>query len=55
MRSKLLIRPGHHARRNAGHGSHGNFVTALKALLLVAAAWGLVFPALLWSLRGLMN
>ncbi|MDC6167414.1 MULTISPECIES: hypothetical protein [unclassified Roseateles] len=32
-----------------------NIVTALKALLLVAAVWGLLYPALLWSLERLLQ
>lgn len=34
--------------------AHG-VATALKALVLVAAVWGVVYPALLWSLDHLMN
>jgi len=30
-------------------------VTALKALLLVAAVWGVVYPTLLWSLEHLLR
>lgn len=32
-----------------------NIVTALKALLLVAAVWGLLYPTLLWSLERLLQ
>lgn len=28
-----------------------NVFTAMKALLLVAAVWGLAYPALLWGLQ----
>ncbi|WP_349741604.1 hypothetical protein [Roseateles cavernae] len=31
-----------------------NIVTALKALVLVAAVWGLVYPTLLWGLGRLL-
>jgi hypothetical protein len=34
--------------------AHG-LSTALKALILVAAVWGVFYPALLWSLEHLMN
>ena len=29
-------------------------LTAMKALVLVAAVWGVVFPTLLWSLKQLL-
>lgn len=32
-----------------------NIVTALKALVLVAAVWGLLYPALLWGLERLLQ
>lgn len=32
-----------------------NIVTALKALVLVAAIWGGLYPALLWSLKRLLQ
>ncbi|MEJ6003326.1 hypothetical protein [Paucibacter soli] len=32
-----------------GHGHR--FLTAMKAMVLVAAVWGLVYPALLWILE----
>lgn len=32
-----------------------NMMTALKAVALVAAVWGVVYPALLWSLEHLMS
>jgi len=34
-------------------GSH--LITAMKALLLVAAVWGVVYPTLLWSLERLLQ
>lgn len=35
---------------------HGpQWMTALKALLLVATVWGVVYPALLWSLARLLQ
>jgi hypothetical protein len=34
--------------------AHG-MLTAMKALLLVAAVWGVVYPALLWSLEQLLH
>jgi len=34
---------------HAGRGQ--NIVTALKALVLVAAVWGVMYPVLLWSLE----
>lgn len=34
--------------------AHG-LATALKALVLIAAVWGGVYPALLWSLEHLVN
>lgn len=37
----------HHLHTGRGH----NIVTALKALVLVAAVWGVMYPALLWSLE----
>ena len=37
-------------------GRRGNQVfTGMKAIVLVAAAWGLVYPALLWSLEHLLQ
>lgn len=37
-------------------GSRGNQVlTAVKAIVLVAAVWGGVYPALLWSLAQLLQ
>jgi len=32
-----------------------NAMTALKAVILVAAVWGVVYPALLWSLEHLLH
>ncbi len=32
-----------------------NAMTALKAVILVAAVWGVVYPALLWSLGHLLH
>jgi hypothetical protein len=32
-----------------------SMMTAMKALLLVAAVWGVVYPALLWSLEHLLH
>jgi len=37
----------HHLHNGRGH----HIVTALKALVLVAAVWGVMYPALLWSLE----
>ena len=34
---------------------HPQFVTAMKALLLVAAVWGVIYPTLLWSLEHLLH
>ena len=45
MNKPLIHRPG----RNRG------MLTALKALVLVAAAWGVVYPSLLWSLERLLK
>jgi len=38
-------------RRQHGRG----ILTAMKAVMLVAAVWGLVYPALLWSLQHLLQ
>ena len=46
MNSKVVI-PRHH------RGS--NMMTSMKALGLVAVAWGVVFPSLLWSLSHLLQ
>jgi hypothetical protein len=32
-------------------GRGQKFITAMKALVLVAAVWGVMYPALLWSLE----
>ena len=42
---KLIVRPSR--AKNAA--------VALKALLLVALVWGLIYPALLWGLGHLMQ
>ncbi|MET0519421.1 MAG: hypothetical protein ABW005_11375 [Burkholderiaceae bacterium] len=35
------------------HGS--SFLTATKAVILVAAVWGLIYPSLLWALERLLK
>ncbi|MDN3918710.1 hypothetical protein [Roseateles violae] len=37
------------------HRSGRVVLTAMKALVLVGAAWGVVYPALLWSLGRLLQ
>jgi len=46
MNKKILIQ-----RPYIGPG----ITTAMKAVALVAAIWGLVYPALLWSLQHLLQ
>jgi hypothetical protein len=36
-------------------GRVNQLLTALKAVVLVAAVWGLIYPALLWSLEHLLQ
>jgi hypothetical protein len=37
------------------HARGSGILTALKALVLVGAVWGLAYPALLWSLEHLLR
>ena len=37
------------------HARGSGILTALKALVLVAAVWGVAYPALLWSLGLLLQ
>ena len=36
------------------HRAGRGLLIAMKAVILVAAVWGVVYPALLWSLRHLL-
>jgi hypothetical protein len=36
------------------HRAGKGLLIAMKAVILVAAVWGVVYPALLWSLRHLL-
>jgi hypothetical protein len=37
------------------HRAGRGLLIAMKALVLVAAVWGVVYPALLWSLQHLLQ
>jgi hypothetical protein len=44
-----------HLSQSFGSARAHNMLTALKAFALVAAVWGVVYPALLWSLEQLLH
>ena len=46
-----------HPQKALAHRAHrgSNIITAMKALVLVAAVWGVVYPTLLWSLERLLQ
>lgn len=55
MSSASSIRPHHHPQHPASPPAVTKALTAIKALALVAAVWGLLYPGLLWSLEQLLH
>lgn len=51
MSTASSVRPHHHQAGPVG----AKALTAIKALALVAAVWGLLYPGLLWGLEQLLH